>query len=224
MAKRPTPKAKPAAKKKPATADGIPVHCAHHAIVPTVDLKPNIRNPNMHPEAQIALLAKVIQAQGWRRPITVSERSGLIVVGHGRLLAAVHMGVKEVPVDYQPYDSAEMEHADLIADNRLPELSEIDEKVLRELMTEMDTGLIDLELTGFSQAQLENMLAPIPPPPGSEGNTLPPPPDSGVDDRSSRFILIYTSDAERDFWMQRLGFSDPTRVVVSPEECGFTSA
>lgn len=42
------------------------VHCAHDALVPTAELKANPRNPNKHPEKQIALLAKIIAAQGWR--------------------------------------------------------------------------------------------------------------------------------------------------------------
>jgi hypothetical protein len=45
----------------------------------------NPRNPNVHPERQIELLAKIISAQGWRAPITVSTRSGFVVRGHGRL-------------------------------------------------------------------------------------------------------------------------------------------
>ncbi|MFR2694368.1 MAG: hypothetical protein ACLTBV_30990 [Enterocloster bolteae] len=45
-------------------------------------------------------LAAIIKATGWRQPITVSTRSGLIVKGHGRLAAAKYGKFKEAPVDY----------------------------------------------------------------------------------------------------------------------------
>ena len=71
-----------------AYADGVPVFCAHDAIVPLKDLRPNPKNPNQHPPEQIKLLASIIRATGWRGPITVSKRSGYIVKGHGRMMAA----------------------------------------------------------------------------------------------------------------------------------------
>ena len=71
-----------------AYADGVPVFCAHDAIVPLKDLRPNPKNPNQHPPEQIKLLSSIIRATGWRGPITVSKRSGYIVKGHGRMMAA----------------------------------------------------------------------------------------------------------------------------------------
>ena len=62
----------------------IEVKCAHDEMVSLKKLVPNSRNPNKHPKKQIAMLAKIIEMQGWRAPITVSNRSGLIVRGHGR--------------------------------------------------------------------------------------------------------------------------------------------
>ncbi len=64
------------------------VKCAHDEMVPLEEIIPNPRNPNQHPDQQIELLAKIIAAQGWRAPITVSTRSGFIVRGHGRFAAA----------------------------------------------------------------------------------------------------------------------------------------
>ena len=61
-----------------AYADGVPVFCAHDAIVPLKDLRPNPKNPNQHPPEQIKLLSSIIRATGWRGPITVSKRSGYI--------------------------------------------------------------------------------------------------------------------------------------------------
>ena len=47
-----------------AYADGVPVFCAHDAIVPIKDLRPNPKNPNQHPPEQIKLLASIIRATG----------------------------------------------------------------------------------------------------------------------------------------------------------------
>jgi hypothetical protein len=66
----------------------VKVECAYNELWPIERLKENPRNPNTHPQKQIDLLAKIIRETGWRSPIVVSARSGYVVKGHGRLLAA----------------------------------------------------------------------------------------------------------------------------------------
>lgn len=96
------------------TADGVPVFCAFDAIVPLVELRPNPGNPNHHGTDQIKRLGAIMQATGWRNSITVSNLSGMIVKGHGRLLAAQYEGFTEAPVEYQDYESEAEEWADLL--------------------------------------------------------------------------------------------------------------
>ena len=141
-----------------AWADGVPVHCAHDAIVDVATLVPNPKNPNTHPDNQIQLLGRIIRQTGWRQPITVSKRSGFIVKGHGRLAAALLEGVKEAPVDYQNYTNDAEEYADLVADNRIAELAEIDNKLLADIFADIDTGEIPMELTGFTEDEVENLI------------------------------------------------------------------
>ena len=131
------------------TANQIKVHCAHSDIVRIEDLKPNPKNPNTHPQTQIEILARVVQEQGWRQPIKVSNQSGYIVSGHGRYEAALFMGAEFVPVDYQDYDSEESELADLLADNRIAELAEMDDKALAALFSELNEVDFDLSLAGY---------------------------------------------------------------------------
>ena len=138
-------------------------HCAHSKMVATGRLIPNPRNPNTHPAEQIALLARMIEAQGWRAPITVSNRSGFIVRGHGRLEAAQKLGLGVVPVDYQDYESEAAEWADLVADNRIAELAKMDMPVLLDLLGELDTGDLDMDLTGFDTDNLERLMTTLPP-------------------------------------------------------------
>ncbi len=139
----------------------IKVYCAHTEMVDSATLIPNPRNPNTHPKKQIELLAKIIQSQGWRAPVTVSNRSGFVVRGHGRLLAALLLG-SMVPIDRQDYESEADEWADLIADNRIAELSEIDDTLLAELLAEIGSSEIDLDLTGYTTKQIDNLLANLP--------------------------------------------------------------
>ena len=139
---------------------GVKIHCAHNALVDPATLKPNPKNPNRHSAHQIQLLASIIQEQGWRGPITVSKRSGLIVRGHGRLEAALLMSATVVPVDYQDYGSEAEELADLLADNRLAELAELDEDELKRLLEsirESDPSF-DIELTGFMEDEIDAAL------------------------------------------------------------------
>ena len=133
------------------TASGILVYCAFDKIVDIKALKPNPQNPNRHSAEQVQKIASNIRALGWRNPITVSSRSGLIVKGHGRLMAAQFMDWSEVPVDFQQYSSDAEETADLIADNRLQELSEIDKKALLQCFENYDTGEIPFELCGYTE-------------------------------------------------------------------------
>ena len=143
----------------PILASGIPVHCAHRELVDVTTLVPNPRNPNRHPDKQIALLAKVIRHTGWRAPITISNRSGFVVTGHGRLEAAKLLQVELVPVDRQDFATEADEYAHLVADNRLAELAEADDAALKTLLDELDTGGLDLELAGFDADGLAGLVA-----------------------------------------------------------------
>lgn len=141
-----------------AYADGVPVFCAHDKIVDVATLVPNPKNPNQHPDSQIQLLGRIIRQTGWRQPITVSKRSGFIVKGHGRLAAALLEGVKEAPVDFQNYTSEAEEYADLVADNRIAELAETDNKLLADIFADIDTGEIPMELTGYTEDEVESLV------------------------------------------------------------------
>ena len=144
------------------TAAGVPVFCAYDSIVSVEEIKPNPKNPNQHPDEQIELLAKIIQKRGWRAPVTVSTLTGLVVRGHGRLMAAIHAGLEYVPVDYQHYDSEEDELSDLVADNRLAELAEVDKAMLAEIFSEIqdsEIGDFDITMSGYSDLEVEEIVS-----------------------------------------------------------------
>ena len=129
------------------------IKCAHTEIVDIDLLVPNPRNPNQHPETQIKLLAKILKHQGWRSPIVVSNRSGFITKGHGRLEAAKLNGWTEVPVDRQDYKSEADEYADMVADNKISELSHTDINQVVDTVKDQFEDL-DLDLLGIPNLNL----------------------------------------------------------------------
>ena len=145
-------------KPKPPTASTIPVHCSYARLADVTTLIPNPRNPNKHSDKQVALLAKVIRHQGWRAPITISKRSGFIVTGHGRLAAALLLQVEQVPIDEQDFATEADEWAHLVADNRLAELADADRSMIADLLKDLDAEGMDIDLTGFDEQSLEEIM------------------------------------------------------------------
>jgi hypothetical protein len=130
-------------------------------MVPIGDLRPNPANPNKHPARQLELYAAAIRAHGWRESVTVSKRSGLVVRGHGALLAARLIGAGSIPVEFQEYASPEEELADLLADNRLADLATTDAELLKNALQILPPAAI----TGYSRTEIAELLAELAPPP-----------------------------------------------------------
>lgn len=126
------------------------VHCPHDAMVSVKELKPHPKNRNEHPKEQIERLAKILEYQGWRYPIKVSKPSGFITSGHGRLAAAKHLKLKEVPVSFQDYMDEAQEYADLQADNAIASWSELDLSGINSDIVDLGPDF-DLDLLGISE-------------------------------------------------------------------------
>ena len=117
-------------------------------MVSVKELKPNPLNRNSHPKDQVERLAKILEYQGWRYPIKVSKRSGLITSGHGRLEAAKLLKLKEVPVSFQDYADEAQEYADLTADNAIASWSELDLSGINSDIVDLGPDF-DLDLLGI---------------------------------------------------------------------------
>jgi len=128
--------------------------CAYDKIVEIHTIVPNPKNPNKHPEKQIDLLSKIIDHQGQRSPIVVSNRSGFIIKGHARLEALKKLNWDTAAVDYQDYESEAEEYADMVADNKIAELAEHDDPFMIETLKEIKFDL-DLDLLGMEDFKLE---------------------------------------------------------------------
>ena len=120
-------------------------------------LIPYIRNARTHTDEQVAQVAASIAEFGWTNPILVGA-DGVIIAGHARLLAARKLRMTEVPVIVLDHLTESQRRALVLADNRLALDAGWDEEMLRvELESIRDDGF-DLELLGFTDVELEDLL------------------------------------------------------------------
>lgn len=135
------------------------VFCSFTKLVPISEIKEHPKNPNHHDREQIEILANVIKATGWRTPIGVSTRSGFIIRGHGRFAAAKALGLTQVPVDFQNYETESQELADLLADNKIADLGQIDfqgvSSILKDIPPDQQlfSGFRDFEIAPLLLAE-----------------------------------------------------------------------
>ena len=121
------------------------------------DLTPYARNSRQHSQAQIAQIAASIKEWGWTQPIIIDDEGG-ILAGHGRLLAAQHLGLEEVPCVVATGWSEAKRRAYVIADNRLAELAQWDQAMLATELQDLAALDFDLELTGWDGEELARLL------------------------------------------------------------------
>lgn len=129
------------------------INCSYTDLVDIDLLQPHPHNPNKHPEKQIKYLAKIMNHQGWRNPIVVSNRSGFIIAGHGRLAAARLNKWPNCPVDKQDFANDADEYAHLIADNKIAELAEHDDLLMIDTL-KADFADMDFDLLGIPDFEL----------------------------------------------------------------------
>jgi ParB-like chromosome segregation protein Spo0J len=121
------------------------------------DLKVDPENARKHPDRQINLLARAIRDNGFLIPLVV-DGEGMVIAGHGRLLAARQLEIDKVPVVVADHLSAEQRRRFQIADNKLAELSSWDRKTLADQVREIRDLGYDATLIGFTPADLSGLL------------------------------------------------------------------
>ncbi|NCW69942.1 MAG: hypothetical protein EBV86_15545 [Marivivens sp.] len=121
------------------------------ALVDIESIIPNPKNPNKHSEKQIERLTKIFRHQGFREPLTISNQSGFLVCGHGRLEAAKILGVEELPVMFQNFENEAKEFAHMVADNEIARWTEFDKVTFEENFSEeIDQDLFGLKAFNFN--------------------------------------------------------------------------
>lgn len=129
--------------------------------IESVDLEtliPYARNARTHSADQVAQIAASIKEFGFTNPVLIDETGG-IIAGHGRVLAARKLGLVEVPTIKLDYLSETQKKAYIIADNKLALNAGWDERMLGLEVKEIDEAGFDLSLMGFSEKELNELLA-----------------------------------------------------------------
>lgn len=117
----------------------------------------NPKNRNVHPESQIEALAKIISASGFREPLIISKRSGFLIAGHGRLEAAKKIGMAELPVIRQDFESEAQEYQHMIADNEVARWATLDVQGLRSDLTEFDLDSFEIDMLGIDGFTVDDL-------------------------------------------------------------------
>ncbi len=144
-------------------------------------LRPYERNARTHSPEQIAQIAASIQEFGFTNPLLVDGADG-ILAGHGRLAAAKDMGLAEVPVIVLDHLSATQRKAYILADNQLALNAGWDMDALRLELGDLQLEDFDLNLIGFSDEELADLLPDIEelPPEDADADAVPEPPAEPV--------------------------------------------
>ena len=121
-------------------------------------LIPHARNARTHSETQIAQIAGSIAEFGFLNPVLVGD-DGVLVAGHGRILAARKLGLHEAPVIVLAHLTPTQRRALMIADNQIALNAGWNEELLSAELASLKEESFDLELLGFDDADLDRLLA-----------------------------------------------------------------
>lgn len=140
-------------------------------------LLPYARNSKDHSPAQVEIIAGSIKRFGWTNPCLVAD--GVIIAGHGRVMAAKKLGLKRVPCIDVGHLSEDDRRAYVIMDNRSAETGASWNLEMLKLETDYlrESGF-DLEAaTGFAEEDLaklfEGMEEPVPEGGGADPDDVP---------------------------------------------------
>lgn len=126
-------------------------------------LLPYAQNARIHTGDQIDKIAESMRRFGWTVPALIDE-DGVIIAGHGRVLAAQKLGLAQVPVMVARGWSEGQKRAYRIADNALTDQSVWSNDLLKVELVELRELDFDLALTGLDDRQIERLLAEALPP------------------------------------------------------------
>jgi len=122
------------------------------------NLVPYARNSRTHDDAQVAQIAASIKEWGWTTPVLIDE-AGMLIAGHGRILAAQRLGLTQVPAMTARGWSEAQKKAYVIADNKLALNAGWDNDLLKIELADLRHEDFDLRLTGFDGDELSRLMA-----------------------------------------------------------------
>ena len=119
-------------------------------------LIPYVNNTRTHSQEQVQQIASSIKEFGFTNPILIDEKNG-VIAGHGRIMAAQLLGIKEVPtITLTGLTEAQIK-AYIIADNKLALNAGWDEELLKIELQDLKDNDFDIDLLGFNQEELDDL-------------------------------------------------------------------
>lgn len=115
---------------------------------PITSLIPYVNNARTHSDAQVAQIAASMKEWGWTNPVLVDE-AGMIIAGHGRVLAARKLGFDQAPVMVAAGWTDAQKKAYVLADNQLALNAGWDNDLLKIELQGLGSAGFDLDLIGF---------------------------------------------------------------------------
>ncbi len=137
-------------------------------------LKPWAKNARAHPPEQIAAIARAIEEFGFYAPLLVDSKQGRILKGNGTFQAALQLDMRTVPVVEVSGLSEAKLRALVIWDNKAAEESDWDKSLLANELRDLQAMNFDLELTGFLESEIRDLLEPSPGPGSAQGEPATP--------------------------------------------------
>ena len=117
-------------------------------------LIPFARNARIHSSAQIDQIAASIREWGWTNPVLVDE-TGMIIAGHGRVLAAKKLGIAEVPVMVARGWTEAQKRAYVLADNQLALNADWDMNIRAAEIEDLRSTAFDIDLIGLPASAMK---------------------------------------------------------------------
>lgn len=126
--------------------------------LPVASLQGYEGNARQHSKAQLKKLKRSIRQNGWTNPILIDE-AGMVLAGHGRLAAAIELGIDRVPTIELSRMTPAQKRAYILADNKIAEQASWSKGMLLGEMKDLADLGFDLEETGFDTSEIDRILA-----------------------------------------------------------------
>lgn len=185
---------------------------------PTHKLLAYQRNARTHSDEQVEQIAASMREFGWTVPVLVDE-GGIIIAGHGRILAAGKLGIGEVPVMIAKGWTEAQKMAYRLADNQIPMNAGWDEDMLRIELTDLAKLDFPMDLIGFDDVELVQFMAT--PKTGNDPEDAPEPPTAPISKTGDLWVLgshrLLCGDSTDKTHVDRLlGSAKPHLMVADP--------
>ncbi len=131
--------------------------------LPVSKLTANPRNARTHDRRQLRQIKNSIVAFGFTSALLVDE-DGVLIAGHGRLMAARDLELARVPVIVLEHLTDAEKRALMLADNKIALNAGWDMDLLAEELADLSSMELDfdLELTGFDVAEIDIVIDGVP--------------------------------------------------------------